>query len=177
MTEQKIGSQLDGLGLTVAAGTGSRVVEAVVTLTTEISEDGGLWHHPPQHLPVEPGSIPVPHPVEDRVVTVVRSHQSLSPEQLERIRTWLKANDIDPDLVSKEGPVTVECRVRDGREGRHLIGFTEYYVDSSGHRVVNEKLRIPTVLTLQRWVKQVVPIAPEPAAAQGADLEDGQATS
>lgn len=172
MSEKKIGSQLDDLGLTVDAEEGARVVEAVVTLVTQTSEDGGLRHHEPQHLPAtEPGSIPVPHPVESRVVTVARTNQNLSPEQLERVRAWLKANDIDPSRVSLRGPITIEYRARGGREGRHLIGFTEFYVDSSGQRNMNEKVGTEA-LTLQRWVKQVVPLAPEPNDCTGnADAE------
>ncbi|WP_392892350.1 hypothetical protein [Streptomyces sp. LN699] len=59
MTEQKIGAQLDELGLTVDLEDGDRVTEAVVTITTTLEDYGGHMRHKPVHVPT-PELKPVP---------------------------------------------------------------------------------------------------------------------
>ncbi|MEU9947101.1 hypothetical protein [Streptomyces sp. NPDC047939] len=110
--------------------------------------------------PAEPGSVPVPHPVERRVVTVVSDGQRISEEQRERVASWLQANGIDPDRVVR-GRITVECQVRGSEEARHLIWFSEYYTDSEGNKVINERT-LDEALTYERWVAQKVPLSNDP---------------
>ncbi len=161
MTEKTIGAQLDALGLSADLPPGDRVVEATVSLVTG-REGYGLEHHQPIHLPPKPpGAIPVPHPVERRIVTVVAEGQELSTEQRARVVAWLEANGIDPRRVT-QGPITIECNMRGDRPGRQVIGFTEYYEDADGHRQMNERA-LDRALTYQRWVEQKVPIEPDPA--------------
>lgn len=154
-----IGQQLDDLGLTAALPAGHRVVEATVSLVTE--QDGCGEIHRPISLPrEEPGSTPVPHPAERRIVTVVADGQQISDEQRERVAAWLTANGIDPRRVAPGG-ITIECKVHGDRVGRQIIGFTEYYVNPDGHREMNWKTR-NGALTYERWVEQTVPIEPDP---------------
>lgn len=161
MTEKTIGEQLDDLGLSADLPPGERVVEATVTLVTG-REGYGVEHHRPIHLPPQtPGVIPVPHPVEWRIITVVSEGQQISKEQRARIVAWLRANGIDPRRVAL-GAITIECKMRGERPGRQIIGFTEYYEDADGHREMNCKT-LDGPLTYQRWVEQKVPIEPDPA--------------
>lgn len=160
MVEKTIGAQLDDLGLSADIPPGDRVLEATVTLLT--GQDGQYAEqHEPITLPrTEPGAIPVPHPVERRIVTVVAATQRISAEQRARVVAWLKANGIDPRRVTG-GPITVECNMHGDRPGRQVIGFTEYYEDAEGHREMNWKT-LDGALTYQRWVEQRVPIEPDP---------------
>jgi hypothetical protein len=119
---------------------------------------------------------PVPSPVERRIVTVVRGNQELSEEQRLRITRWLEANQIEPKRVSAHEPITIECKVRGDSESFHVIGFTEYYVDSEGNKVFNEKTR-NEALTYERWVAQVAELEPDPSwegwdAWRAANLKD-----
>lgn len=173
MTEKTIGAQLDALGLSADLPPGDRVVEATVSLVTG-REGYGLEHHQPIHLPPKtPGAIPVPHPVERRIVTVVTEGQELSAEQRARVVAWMAANGIDPRRVVL-GTITVECNMHGDRPGRQIIGFTEYYEDAKGHREMNWKT-LDGALTYQRWVEQKVPIEPDPTwngwAAKHAEMD------
>lgn len=103
---------------------------------------------------------PAPFPVETRIVTVVKDGDALSPEQRERLCKWLRANGIDPARVA-HFPITVESRIRGAEDTNHVIGFTEYYLDEEGHKVINMKT-LDGVMTYQRWVQQQVPIEPDP---------------
>ncbi|MEV6146429.1 hypothetical protein [Streptomyces sp. NPDC051992] len=160
MSEQKIGAQLDALGLTADIEDGYRITEATVHLTAE-GEGGSTWHSVARVSRQAPESLPVPSPVEVRVVTVVREGQEVTGEQRARVNRWLEANGIDPKRVALRD-ITVESKVRGGREGRHLIGFTEFYQDETGYKVLDEKKRIPEAVTYQRWVRQTVPLEPDP---------------
>lgn len=165
-----IGQQLDDLGLTTALPAGHQVVEAIVSVVTE--QDGCGEIHRPISLPrEEPGSTPVPHPVERRIVTVVAADQQISDEQRKRVVAWLTANGIDPRRVAPDG-ITIEYKVHGDRVGRQIIGFTEYYENPDGNREMNWRTR-DGALTYARWVEQVVPIEPDPTwkgwAAQRAE--------
>ena len=105
--------------------------------------------------------LPVPSPIERRIVTVTKDDQEVTDEQRERINRWLRANQIDPTRVSARNGITVECSVRGPREARHVIGFTEFYVDKDGHKVSNPR-NLREVLTYERWVDQVVPLEADP---------------
>jgi hypothetical protein len=158
VTERSIGTQLDDLGLTADLEEGDRVLEATVTLVT--GNDSGSWHHRPIKVPSAPGGIPVPQPLERRVVTVVAEGQQISSEQRQRIVTWLKANGIDPHRVA-DGAITIEYRMRGDRAGHGVIGFREYYESPEGHRTVNE-LTLDGALTYERWVRETTPLEPDP---------------
>lgn len=180
MTAQKIGAQLDELGLTLDIGD-ERVVEAEVMVTTE-STDGSLTMHNIVGAPrKDPNTTPVPFPRERRIVTVVSVGQELSEEQRLRIAAWFRANEVDPSTVAP-GEITIHCRALGGREGHHRICFTEYYRDSDGHRIVDERTG-RGVLTYPRCVRQVSPLPPDPMLPEilrdraeklsGAILEEG----
>jgi hypothetical protein len=175
-----IGQQLDELGLaSFDMPDGHRVEEATITLVT--GEEGyGCEIHQPIRLPrQEPGVIPVPHPVERRIVTVVAEGQELSPEQRARLVAWLKANNVDPSRVTR-GSITVECKMYGDRPGRQVIGFTEYYANPDGQREMNWKT-VKGALTYQRWVEQTVPIEPDPTwkgwTARHAEIEATKAAA
>jgi hypothetical protein len=160
MTEKTIGTQLDDLGLCAEIAQGVRVLEATVTLVT-CRDDEAAERHDPITLPVpEPGGVPVPHPVERRITTVLSAGQKVSEEQRARVAAWLKANGIDPRRVSRDA-ITIECNMRGERPGRQVIEFTEYYQDTEGHREMNWKTR-DGALTYRRWVEQKVPLDPDP---------------
>ena len=178
MSEKTIGTQLDDMGLADDVPPGDRVVEATVTLVTG-PEDGAATVHKPVRLPKgEPGSIPVPHPVERRIVTVVSDGQDLSDEQKQRVTAWLRANGIDPSRVT--GEISIICKMRGDEVGRQLIAFTEYYVNPSGHKEMNLKT-LAGALTFERWVEQSVPLEPDPAwtgwDAWRAQMRAAQATA
>ncbi|PSK57083.1 hypothetical protein B0E38_02614 [Streptomyces sp. 111WW2] len=156
-----IGQQLDAMGLTLDVPEGHHVREATVHLVT--GQDGhGHEIHPPVKLPSQgPGSVPVPHPVERRIVTIVSEGQQVSDEQRERVRAWLRANGIDPARVALRD-ITVECTMHGDQPGRQVIGFTEYYENPDGQREMNWKTR-EGALTFQRWTVQQVPIEPDPS--------------
>lgn len=160
MAEKTIGAQLDDLGLSLEIPSGERVLEASVTLVT--GQDGyAAEHHHPITLPRQtPGAIPVPHPVERRIITVLSEGQEVSEEQRARIVAWLTANGINPSRVAC-GTITIECTVRGDRPGRQVIGFTEYYENPDGHREIDQRT-LDGALTYQRWVEQTVPIEPDP---------------
>lgn len=161
MTEQKIGAQLDALGLTADIEDGHRIAEATVEITTESADGlGGYWHAVARYPRPEHGATPVPSPVERRVVTVFREGQELSDEQGERIKRWLAANGLDPKRVARK-TITVECNVRGESENAHIIGFTEFYVDETGSKVIDEKT-LQDAAMYQRWVRQIVPLEPDP---------------
>ena len=159
MTEQKIGAQLDAIGLTADIQDGYRVAEATVHLTAE-AEDGSTWRSVTYASNLTPERLPVPSPVEVRLVTVVREGQDISGEQRERVNRWLTANGIDPGRVALKD-IVVESKIRGDRESQGLIGFTEFYQDETGHKVVNEKDR-SRALTYERWVRQTVELEPDP---------------
>jgi hypothetical protein len=159
VTERSIGTQLDDLGLTADVEEGHRVLEATVTLVT--GDDSESWHHQPIKVPSAPGVIPVPHPLERRIVTVVAEGQQVSIEQRQRIVTWLKANGIEPRRVA-DGAITVEYRMRGDRSGPGVIGFREYYESPQGHRTINERT-LDGTLTYERWVRETTPLEPDPA--------------
>ncbi|MCA1220256.1 hypothetical protein [Streptomyces sp. 8L] len=103
-----------------------------------------------------------PNPVALHVVTVVAEGQEIVEEQRARLADWLEANGIDPKRVSQRGPITVETRMHEGQLiGQGLIGFQEYYLDGDGHKELNEKTVEP--FTYERWVRQQVPLGPDPA--------------
>ncbi|MFF6866644.1 hypothetical protein [Streptomyces ardesiacus] len=155
-----IGQQLDALGLDLAVPEGHRVHEATVQLVTGLEGDVHVAHRPIKLPLQEPGSVPVPNPVERRVITVVAEGQRISPEQHERVKTWLRVNGIDPKKVAF-GDITVEYRMRGDQPGRQVIGFTEFYESPDGHREMNART-LDGALTFQRWVVQQVPIEPDP---------------
>ncbi|MFJ6069053.1 hypothetical protein ACIQHU_39190 [Streptomyces tendae] len=155
-----IGQQLDDLGLALAVPVGHRVHEATVQLVTSPEEYAHVVHRPIKLPLQEPGSVPVPHPVERCVITVVAEGQRISPEQHERVKTWLRANGIDPAKVAF-GDITVEYKMRGDQPGRQVIGFTEFYENPDGQREMNWKTQ-ESALTFQRWVVQQVPIEPDP---------------
>ncbi|MFG2677049.1 hypothetical protein [Streptomyces sp. NPDC048445] len=158
MTKQKIGSQLDQLGLTVDMENGDRVAEAVVTVTTYQGE-GMLMHHTPIRVPT-PEPRPVPYPVERRVTTVVDADQVLSETQQQRLRVWLEANGIDPKFVSTGGSITVHSRAVDGSEGAYRIRYTEYCRDEKGHKFMDPGAG--EAATVERCVLQSVPLDEDP---------------
>lgn len=125
---------------------------------------------------------PVPCPVELRIVTVVSADQEISEEQRQRVAVWLEDNGIQPNRVATGRPVTVESQIRGDQESNPIIGFTEYYEDENGSRVLNEKTR-DEALTYQRWVRQRVPLGPDPnwegweAWRAAVEVEKGKAES
>lgn len=160
MTEQKIGAQLDEIGLVADIEDGCSVTAATVHLTAE-AEDGTSWHSVVHASRRTPERLPVPSPVEVRLVTVLAETQEITEEQRERIDRWLRANGIDPKRVARKD-IVVESKVRGDREGRHLIGFTEFYHDEEGGRVTDQRT-LSGAFTYQRWVRQSVPLEPDPA--------------
>lgn len=173
MTEKTIGEQLDALGLSVDIPLGERVLEATVTLVTG-GDEGAAEQHQPISLPrSEPGTVPVPHPVELRIITVVAEGQEVSEEQRARIVAWLGANGIDPGRVAR-GAITIRCHMHGDRPGRQVIEFTEYYESPDGYREMNWKTR-DGALTYRRWVEQKAPIEPDPLwigwAAKHAEID------
>jgi hypothetical protein len=160
VTEKTIGTQLDDLGLSAEIAAGEHVIEATVTLVTARGDAAAEQHHPITLPRPEPGAVPVPHPVERRITTVVSAGQKISEEQRARVVAWLEANGIDPHRVT-QGPITIECHMRGERPGRQVIGFTEYYEDTEGHREMNWKT-LDGALTYQRWVEQTVLLEPDP---------------
>lgn len=178
-TNATIGQQLDDMGLSGDLAPGHRVVEATVTLVT--NQDGyGEEIHRPIRLPrQEPGSTPVPHPVQRRITTVVADGQELSEEQRRRVVAWLKANGIDPGRVTR-GAITIESNMHGDQVGRQVIGFSEYYENPDGQREMNWKTR-DAALTYERWVEQTVPLEPDPTwkgwDAHRADMEAMKASA
>lgn len=158
MTEQKIGAQLDGLGLTADMENGDRVAEAVVTITTWQGE-GMLRDHTPIRVPT-PKPKPVPYPVERRITTVVDANQVLSETQRQRLRVWLEANGIDPKFVSTAGSITVHSRALGGNEGAYRIRYTEYCRDEAGHKFMDPGA--DGAATVERCVLQNVPLDEDP---------------
>lgn len=154
MTDQKIGAQLDALGLVIDMEEGDRVAEATVTVATHWG-DGGLMHHRSVRVPT-PQPQPVPHPVQHRIVTVMKAGQALSEGQRMRVWAWLEANGIDPRSVSTEGSITVHSQAVGSSEGAYQIRYTEYYKDRSGQRFTD----VPSegLVTVERCVRQVVPL-------------------
>lgn len=158
-----IGQQLDDLGLNDGLPDGHRVVEATVHLVTGQEGCAAEEIHGPISLPrKEPGSTPVPHPVEGRIVTVVADGQEISEEQRKRVIGWLKANGIDPGRVVRRRAITIESNMHGDQVGRQIIGFAEYYENPDGQREMNWKTR-DAALTYERWVEQKVPLEPDPA--------------
>ena len=160
MTERKIGAQLDELGLTIDMEDGSRVTEAVVTITTTFGDYGGYMHHKPVHVPT-PELKPVPYPVEQRFITVVEANQVISDEQRQRVCAWLEANGIDPKFVSLGGSIAVHSRALNGKEGAYQIRYTEYCRDVDGEKFMD--IGSEGALTVQRRVVQKVPLGEDPA--------------
>jgi len=161
MTQKRtIGSQLDDLGLTLDLEEGDRVLEATVSLVTGNDAANCAVEHRPIDLPVKkPGSVPVPHPVERRIITVVAENQELSAEQLDRTRTWLAANGIDPALVTR-GAITLEGTMCEGRPGCQYIGFQQYYLED-GNKVHSPDTN--SAVKFHRYVEQSVELEPDPA--------------
>lgn len=153
MTEQKIGAQLDNLGLVIDMDEGGHVAEAVVTVVSHWGE-GALMHHQPVRVP--PQFKPVPYPVQRRIVTVTEAGQLLSEGQKQRVRAWLEANGIDPKWVSTAGPITVHSRAVNGNEGGYRIRYTEFCRDENGQRFADPGLN--GALTVERCVLQTVPL-------------------
>lgn len=161
MNRQKIGSQLDALGLVIDMEEGDRVAEAVVTVTTDL-RDGGLMHHVPVHVPT-PKPRPVPYPVHQQIVTVVEARQVLTEGQKQRVWAWLKANGIDPKFVSTEGAITLHSRTRDGKGIGCGIRYTEFCRDKNGEKFMDPGTR--GCLTIERRVRQIVPLDDDPEVA------------
>ncbi|MFI9194151.1 hypothetical protein ACIG0A_33235 [Streptomyces californicus] len=157
MTDQKIGAQLDDLGLVIDMDEGSRVAEAVVTVVTQ-QDEGAFMHHQPVHVP--PQFKPVPYPVQRRVVTVMEANQLLSEGQKQRVRAWLEANGIDPKWVSAAGPITVHSRAVNGNEGGYRIRYTEFCRGEDGQRFADPGLN--EAVTVERCVLQTVPLNEDP---------------
>lgn len=157
MTEQKIGAQLDDLGLVIDMEEGDRVAEAVVTVTTRL-RSGALMDHQSVHVP--PQFKPVPDPVQNRVITVTEAGQLLSEGQKQRVRSWLEANGIDPKWVSTAGPITVHSRAVNGNEGGYRIKYTEFCRGEDGHRFAD--LGANAGVTVERCVLQAVPLEEDP---------------
>ncbi|MGW1814142.1 hypothetical protein ACWCQM_11350 [Streptomyces sp. NPDC002125] len=157
MTDQKIGEQLDNLGLVIDMEDGGRVAEAVVTVVTHWGKDG-LMHHQPVRVP--PQLKPVPYPVQRRVITVVEAGQLLSEGQKQRVRAWLEANGIDPNFVSTGGSITVHSRAVNGNEGGDRIRYTEFCRGEDGQRFTDPGA--DGALTVERWVLQAVPLGEDP---------------
>jgi len=153
MTDQKIGAQLDDLGLVIDMDEGDRVAEAVVTVVTQQGE-GMCMHHQPVHVP--PQFKPVPHPVQRRVVTITEAGQLLSEGQKKRVRAWLEANGIDSKWVSTAGPITVHSRAVNGNEGGYRIKYTEFCRGEDGQRFADPGVN--GALTVERCVLQTVPL-------------------
>jgi hypothetical protein len=160
MTEQKIGAQLDALGFTVDIEDGHHITEAKIELRTEAA-DGSTWSAIARHPRPVPGETPVPSPVERRIVTVVADRQELSEEQQARVMRWLEANGLDPKRVARRA-ITIECNVRGREESAHVIGFSEFYVDNDGRKVIDEKTLLDA-FTYERWVRQIVQLEPDPS--------------
>lgn len=106
-------------------------------------------------------AVPVPHPVERRIVTVISEGQEIAGEQRKRVADWLEANGVDHRRVVS-GPITIESKMHGDAVGRQVIGFWEYYENPDGHRVINEKT-LEDALKFERWVELKVPLAPDPA--------------
>lgn len=159
MTEQKIGTQLDDLGLLVDLNEGDRVVDAVVTVTTQ-RDHGGHFDHGPVRVPT-PQLRPVPYPVEERILTIVEAGQVLSEGQRQRVCAWLEVNGIDPKFVPARAPITVRSRVVGGKEGAFQIRYTEYSRDENGQKF-SDQGSDNQALTVQRCVAQRVPLDEDP---------------
>ncbi|MFW3477338.1 hypothetical protein [Streptomyces microflavus] len=153
MTEQKIGAQLDDLGLLIDMEEGDRVAEAVVTVTTRLS-GGGLWDHQPVRVPPQFKS--VPDPIQNRVVTVTEPGQLLSEGQKQRVRSWLEANGIDPKWVFAGGSITVHSRAMNGKEGAYRIKYLEFCRAEDGQKFTDPGA--DGLLTVERCVLQTVPL-------------------
>ncbi|MGO1025556.1 hypothetical protein ACTOXX_33835 [Streptomyces rubiginosohelvolus] len=157
MTDQKIGAQLDDLGLVIDMEEGDRVAEAVVTVTTRL-RSGALMDHQPVHVPAQ--FKPVPYPVQRRVVTIMEANQLLSEGQKQRVRDWLEANGIDPKWVSAAGPITVHSRAVNGNEGGYRIKYTEFCRGEDGQRFADPGLN--EAVTVERCVLQTVALDEDP---------------
>lgn len=101
----------------------------------------------------------VPSPVEKRIVTICETGQNITDEQRRRIRQWLQANEIDPARVAAE-TITVEYNVRPLSMSPGIICFTEYYLDSEGHKIFDMKTL--DAAKLSRHVEQKAEIEPDP---------------
>ncbi|MCX4606840.1 hypothetical protein OG402_41165 [Streptomyces anulatus] len=159
MTDQKIGAQLDDLGLVIDMDEGGRVAEAVVTAITQQGE-GAFRHHTPVRVPT-PQPRPVPYPVQQRIVTVVEADQVLTDGQMQRVRAWLQANGIDPKFVSTAGAITIHSRAASGKEGGFRIRYTEFCRDKDGQKFMDVGSSNQP-LTVQRCVVQNVPLDLDP---------------
>lgn len=101
----------------------------------------------------------VPRTLETRIVTVVEDGQAISDEQRERVCAWLRANDVDPKVVSREA-ITIEYT--EGPFGRSSgrIWFTQYYVNAEGSKEFD--WRTKGAIQFQRCVLQMVELEPDP---------------
>jgi len=159
MTQQKIGTRLDNLGLLVDVEEGDHVSEAVVTVVTQHG-DAGFTHHEPVRVPA-PKPRPVPCPVEQRIITVVEENQVISEGQRQRVCAWLEANGIDPKFVTGRSAITVRSRVVGGKEGAFQIRYTEYSRDENGQKFCDQGSD-NRALTIQRCIAQKVPLGEDP---------------
>lgn len=110
-----------------------------------------------------------PHPVVRHTITVVQKGQTLTPEQRERISTWLRANGVDPQKVARD-EITVTYRMCGTRPGRKFIGFQQFYLEdgSKVHAAITNG-----VVKFQRHVEQSVELEPDPAW-EGWEKHDAQ---
>lgn len=157
MTDQKIGTQLDDLGLIIDMDEGDHVAEAVVTVTTRLRSGALMDHHP---VRVPPQLKPVPYPIQNRVVTVTEAGQLLSEGQKQRVRAWLEANGIDPSWVSAGGAITVHSRAMNGKEGAYRIKYLEFCRAEDGQKFTDPGA--DGLLTVERCVLQTVPLDEDP---------------
>lgn len=102
----------------------------------------------------------VPSPVEKRIITIFETGQNITHEQRQRIRHWLQANEIEPARVALD-TITVEYNVRPRSTSPGIICFTEYYLDSDGHKMLDPKTH-PEAAKFQRHVEQKAEIEPDP---------------
>ncbi|MFD8384236.1 hypothetical protein ACFV2X_37930 [Streptomyces sp. NPDC059679] len=101
----------------------------------------------------------VPSPVEKRIITIFETGKNITDEQQQRIRHWLQANEIEPARVALD-TITVEYNVRPRSTSPGIICFTEYYLDSDGHKIFDIKAH--EAAKFLRHVEQKVEIDPDP---------------
>lgn len=102
--------------------------------------------------------IPIPHPVESHVVTVISGSYMPTSEQRKRLLAWGKANGLPVNRVSLTDPITVETRTTP-YGSQAVIRFTQYY-EEDGARFYDEAH--DGAVRFERTAVQRVPLEPEP---------------
>lgn len=103
----------------------------------------------------QPGGFPVPFPRKTVITEVVTKDTVLDDEQLARVGSWLKANGVDPALVTRS-----EITIREPRGARPVICFTQYVLDGDGQKHMDPLTH--EVAVFRRSVSMMVPLPPQP---------------